>query len=794
MARVLHRLPSRQPPFARASEEPYRRRVTDAVRVVLAVAAVLWLSRHSTRNSTLSLDVFHAVNGLPGNLRPVFQLVYRLAALWAVGLVVAAALAARRWRLARDLLLAGLLGWLLARGLGLVLAEGFRPGLRAVVRSRVSPNFPTVSLSLVVAVVAAAGPYLTRKVRWLGVVLATLLAPAALYLGVALPRSLMCAAVVGWGAAAAIHLLFGSPGGRPTPAQVRTALHDLGAIAVSHVELAPEQPRENTLMHATDGTARLVVKVLGRDERDAQLLAKLARFVYYKDSGPTLFLTRTQEVEHQAYVSLLASQGGVRVPPLVVAGTGGPGTVLLAERDVGGRPVSDLPAEELDDALLQDVWEQVAQLHHLRIAHGRLNTGQLVATDQGVVIVGFGQASAAAPEEARAADTAELLVTTAHLVGPDRAVRAAVAALGADAVGAALPLLQAGVLSRAARRIVGLPRRQLGERLEELRATVAAAVGTDVPELLQLQRVRGSSLALALGTVVGVGALLSAVGDPEILARETARAHPLPLLLGFALVLSTNVGFALALAGSVRQRLPLWPNVKLQAAGAFCNLALPFGSQAMQVRFLQKQGVDAATAIAGGGVVNLVAATGTQVALFFVAAQASPERIDLGQIPTGAITALLEIGTAAVVAASLLVLAVPYVRRRVLPPVHQGARSVLDVMRSPRQITLLLSGFVLAYVLYGLALSAALRAVGSSPPIWTLIAANLGVTIISALVPFPGGGAAVATVGLSGALLALGVPKSAAIGGVLLYQLISQYLPAVPGWLAFRSLLREDDL
>ena len=68
----------------------------------------------------------------------------------------------------------------------------------------------------------------------------------------------------------------------------------------------------------------------------------------------------------------------------------------MAERDVGGRLVADLESAELDDDLLADVWAQAAQLHHARIAHGRLNTGQFRATDEGATIVGFAYASASA--------------------------------------------------------------------------------------------------------------------------------------------------------------------------------------------------------------------------------------------------------------------------------------------------------------------------------------------------------------------------------------------------------------
>ena len=54
--------------------------------------------------------------------------------------------------------------------------------------------------------------------------------------------------------------------------------------------------------------------MLGRDEADAQLVAKVGRSVLYKDAGPKMHLTRLSEVEHEAYISLLAERAEVRVP------------------------------------------------------------------------------------------------------------------------------------------------------------------------------------------------------------------------------------------------------------------------------------------------------------------------------------------------------------------------------------------------------------------------------------------------------------------------------------------------
>ena len=61
--------------------------------------------------------------------------------------------------------------------------------------------------------------------------------------------------------------------------------------------------------------------------------------------------------------------------------------------------------------------------------------------------------------------------------------------------------------------------------------------------------------------------------------------------------------------GTVPIRLPLGPTVELQVAMSFSNLAIPaVGGLGVQVRYLQKQGVDLPSAVAAGGVLNSAAA------------------------------------------------------------------------------------------------------------------------------------------------------------------------------------------
>ena len=95
-------------------------------------------------------------------------------------------------------------------------------------------------------------------------------------------------------------------------------------------------------------------------------------------------------------------------------------------------------------------------------------------------------------------------------------------------------------------------------------------------------------------------------------------------------------------------------------------------------------------------------------------------------------------------------------------------------------------------LLYAVVLLACLEAFGASVNLWTVIALNIFIGTIASLVPVPGGGTAVGSVGLSGGLTAVGVPTEIAVAAVLANQLVSNFLPAVPGWLATKDLLNRD--
>lgn len=789
----LHRL--RAHTFGPASEEPYRRRPRDMVRLGVAIVVMILLAQHADDVTPTEQSIFEFFNTLPDGLQSLFVTLYRLGALWAVGLVAAAALLDRRWRLARDLAISGGLAWVIARVIGSLVVEKDSLGASLDVVTRVgdTPSFPLVRLAVVVAVVAAAAPYVSRPTRRLGGLLVVALALSSMYLGTAFPNDALAAVVLGWGIAAAVHLVFKSPGGRPTALQVELALEQLGVDA-RRVHLDPVQHAGSTAMVAEDAGGGLTVKVIGRDEADGQLIAKVGRWIAYKDSGPTLYLSRLQQVEHEAYVMLLAQGDGVRVPRVLVAGTGGPGAAVLVTRTVEGPRLADLEPKQVTQKVLVDLWKQVAQMHDARVAHGALHTRNVIVGPDGPVIVDFSSSSAAS-ETRCCDDVAELLASTAALVGEERAIRAAQRGIGAAALAAALPFLQPAALGRSTRSLSGAKRKELQARLATLRKLGAEATGTEEPVLVELHRVSPTNLAMAIGTLVAVFVLLGQIGSPQELYDTLKNADWWYVVLAFVLSMLTNFGYAIALMGTVPKRLPIWPTTETQVAMSFSNLAIPaVGGIAVQVRYLQKQGVDLASAVASGGLLSTVANVVAQIMLFFIALWLSPNTFDTGNVDTQSVVQVLLLIALVLVIAVGLVLGVPKLHRSIVPPVKRGAATIWEALRSPKRVFFLVIGNFIASLLYGLCLEACVAAYGGSVSFWSLLAANIFIGTIASLIPIPGGNTAVSSIGMSGALVAFGVPDAVAVAAVLTNQLVVSYLPAIPGWFATNDMLKRDYL
>ena len=113
----------------------------------------------------------------------------------------------------------------------------------------------------------------------------------------------------------------------------------------------------------------MFIKVLGSDQRDADLLYRAYRFIRLRDVGDTRpAASLIQAAEHQALVAVMAERAGVTVPAVRQVIKSADGSALLAMDRVDGRSLDLIPVQRVDDVVIRELWKQVDTLHRAAVA------------------------------------------------------------------------------------------------------------------------------------------------------------------------------------------------------------------------------------------------------------------------------------------------------------------------------------------------------------------------------------------------------------------------------------------
>ena len=112
---------------------------------------------------------------------------------------------------------------------------------------------------------------------------------------------------------------------------------------------------------------------------------------------------------------------------------------------------------------------------------------------------------------------------------------------------------------------------------------------------------------------------------------------------------------------------------------------------------------------------------------------------------------------------------------------------------TPRKLTEGIGGVLLLSLTYILCLSACVAAFGGSVPIAKIGFVYLTGSAIGSIIPTPGGLGAVEAA-LTAGLTAAGVHGGIAVSSVLLFRLLTFWLPVPVGWVALHYLERQHDL
>ncbi|RBY77268.1 hypothetical protein DQ238_15355 [Geodermatophilus sp. TF02-6] len=711
-----------------------------------------------------------------------------LIAAWTAPLVL------RRSRLLGYLLVSGVLAAALLRGVEAFLGRGDSAVLAGEVVRRGGVDTPLFAdgLAVVAASFGVLAPFVSGRWRRAGVLLLALVTALRLLMPIVLPATLAVALVLGAAAGSATLLALGRPDSRPTRAAVAAALTGSGLPLVD-VRPAAVDARGSVPHVATlDDGSRVFVKVMGADNRSADLLFRAYRFVRLKDVGDERpFSSLRRAVEHEALVSLLVRDAGARTPRLRAIAPVGRDSFLLAHDLVDGATLDRVPDADVTPAVLHGIWAQVAVLRRHSVAHRDLRRANVLLDRTGRPwLIDWGFSEVAAAPALLDADVAQLLVALALQVGVDPAVDAAIAQLGPQAVAACLPRLQPTTLSGATRDALRHRRGLVGQ----VRAAVSRRCGVPEPQLADLERIHPRTLLTVVALVVVTYLLAPQLGDVRGMAERVREADWAWAPLIVATSALTYVGAALSLAGAVPARLRPLPTLVAQLASSFASKLAPagLGGVALNVRFLQKSGVDGAVAGSAVGL-DYVAGGVVHVLLMLVFA------VWAGRSVFGSLRLphpeVLGWGALAVLALAAATLAVPAVRRlvaaRLVPLVRRSVHGVAAVLRTPGRLALLLGGSALITVGYQLSLYLSTRAFGGGLDLATVGAVYLAGAAIAAVAPTPGGLGALEAALIAG-LVAAGMDHTIAVPAVFLYRLTTFWLPILPGWAAFAWLQRSE--
>lgn len=561
-----------------------------------------------------------------------------------------------------------------------------------------------------------------------------------------------------------------------------------------------------------------------------------------------------QALEQEALLAYAAIAAGANAPKLIATSELGPDAVMLVYEHTGGRTLDSLPDEEITDELLRSTWEQVRALQSRRIAHRRL-AGDAILVDRSgkVILTDLRGGEIAAGDLLLRMDIAQLVTTLALRVGAERAVASAVGVLGPDAVADCLPMLQPIALTRTTRATL---RRLARERAQREREAVleasrqaklarAEAAGDDaepVPEKAgkkaeraearaekraldealeeareedpltqirhevlrirpqapvepaRLERVRPRTLISFIAGAIGAYFLLTQLTHIEFgpLISNAEWGWVAAAVLFSAL---SYVAAAMSLLGFVPERVPFPRTVAAQVAGSFVKIVAPaaVGGVALNTRFLQRAGVRPGLAVASVGASQLFG-LGCHILMllsfgYLTGTEKTPSLSPSRTVIAGLLTV-----------AVLVVTSVPFLRKFVVTRVRSLFAGVvprmLDVLQRPQKLVTGIGGMLLLTACFVMCLDASIRAFGD--PSQSISIASVAVVFLAgnalgSAAPTPGGvGAVEAT--LTVGLIAVGLPKEVAAPAVLLFRLLTLWLPVLPGWLAFNHLTRKGAL
>ena len=525
--------------------------------------------------------------------------------------------------------------------------------------------------------------------------------------------------------------------------------------------------------------------VLDEDRRILNILESLWQRIALKIPFRRNPQSLENAAEHMCLMMLQTERLGIIPPQFKALGSSLLSIAIAVEIEDETR-LSLLDASTISDTQLDGLWQDLLTAHRQGLSHGNIHTATISLSANGrLQLRDWYSGRIAAPEYSRLLDMAQLASMWAALLGTERTLASIKRSLSEAQILSLAPFLQYSALPEQTRA-------QFSKKdLEDLRSALTEQIPSASPmPAITLRRFSVKTVVMVIIAVIAIYVLLGSINFPEVSAAVRS-ANPIWMIFAFILGLLTYIGSGIILNAYTQEKLQLRDSILVQVGASVVTLVAPagVGPAALNLRFLQKKGIQTAPALATVTMVQISQFLTTVLLLLILS-------LSLGELGTLSLpSASIVTGIGIFLLLLGLLLIIPQLRNWVLakirPVFSQIWPRLVWLGTHPQRLLIGFCGAIILTAGFVACFGFSLYSFGYQLPLATLTVTYLVSNSVGSAVPSPGGIGPVEAA-LTGGLVLAGIPSSIAFSTAVLYRLLTFWGRVPLGWLGLYLCNRKD--
>lgn len=525
--------------------------------------------------------------------------------------------------------------------------------------------------------------------------------------------------------------------------------------------------------------------VLDEDRRILNILESLWQRIALKIPFRRSPQSLENAAEHMCLMMLQTERLGIIPPQFKALGSSLLSIAIAVEIEDETR-LSLLDASTISDTQLDGLWQDLLIAHRQGLSHGNIHTATISLSANGrLQLRDWYSGRIAAPEYSRLLDMAQLASMWAALLGTERTLASIKRSLSEAQILSLAPFLQYSALPEQTRA-------QFSKKdLEDLRSALTEQIPSASPmPAITLRRFSVKTVVMVVIGVVAIYVLLGSINFPEVSAAVRS-ANPIWMIFAFISGLLTYIGSGIILNAYTQEKLQLRDSILVQVGASVVTLVAPagVGPAALNLRFLQKKGIQTAPALATVTMVQISQFLTTVLLLLILS-------LSLGELGTLSLpSASIVTGIGIFLLLLGLLLIIPQLRNWVLakirPIFSQIWPRLVWLGTHPQRLLIGFCGAIILTAGFVACFGFSLYSFGYQLPLATLTVTYLVSNSVGSAVPSPGGIGPVEAA-LTGGLVLAGIPSSIAFSTAVLYRLLTFWGRVPLGWLGLYLCNRKD--